>query len=173
MLNAIFREIKLEKFSNIPMANVIINNNVKPEGDILFVNGCYYIVLRLDNIENIINSLLHNMIHLENSINGIQDTSNRGTYHNKKFLLKANACGAITEKTKYGYKIIGVNEELSFIVNHYRKTFPNKKEFICNNTEKRKSSTRKYICPCCGNSFRATKNINVLCEDCGCKFELE
>ena len=31
---------------------------------------------------------------------------------------------------------------------------------------KKPSSTRKYICPCCGNSFRATKSINVLCMDC-------
>ena len=28
------------------------------------------------------------------------------------------------------------------------------------------SSTRKYICPCCGNSCRATKNINIGCLDC-------
>ena len=32
------------------------------------------------------------------------------------------------------------------------------------------SSTRKYICPCCHNSFRATKNINVLCLDCHTPF---
>jgi hypothetical protein len=28
------------------------------------------------------------------------------------------------------------------------------------------SSTRKYICPCCGNSVRATKNVNIGCLDC-------
>lgn len=33
-------------------------------------------------------------------------------------------------------------------------------------TGKRKTSTRKYQCPCCGNSFRATKEIRVLCMDC-------
>ena len=27
-----------------------------------------------------------------------------------------------------------------------------------------------YICPKCGNSFRATKNINVMCLDCNRKF---
>lgn len=32
------------------------------------------------------------------------------------------------------------------------------------------SSTRKYICPCCGNSFRATKEINVMCMDCNEQF---
>lgn len=172
ILNAIFREIKLEKFSDIPMVNVKINNNVKTDGDILFAEGCYYIILRLDNIENVINSLLHNMIHLENHINGIKDTSNRGAYHNKRFFLKANECGAITKRGKYGYEIIGVNDELTFIVNHYRKIFPNRKESTCRDVSSKKSSTRKYICPCCGNSFRATKNINVFCGECGVKFEL-
>ena len=33
-------------------------------------------------------------------------------------------------------------------------------------TGKRKTSTRKYQCPCCGNSFRATNEIRVLCMDC-------
>ena len=28
------------------------------------------------------------------------------------------------------------------------------------------SSTRKYICPCCGNSVRATKLVNIACLDC-------
>ena len=36
--------------------------------------------------------------------------------------------------------------------------------------KKPKSSTRKYICPSCGNTFRATKDINVLCMDCGEQF---
>lgn len=36
--------------------------------------------------------------------------------------------------------------------------------------QKPKCSTRKYICPKCGNSFRATKDINVLCLDCMTEF---
>ena len=36
---------------------------------------------------------------------------------------------------------------------------------------KKPSSTRKYICPCCGNSFRATKTLRVLCMDCNVQFE--
>ena len=31
---------------------------------------------------------------------------------------------------------------------------------------KKPSSTRKYICPKCGNSCRATKTINIICGDC-------
>lgn len=31
---------------------------------------------------------------------------------------------------------------------------------------KRPSSTRKYICPCCHNSVRATKDVHIICADC-------
>ena len=31
---------------------------------------------------------------------------------------------------------------------------------------KKKSSTRKYICPKCHNSVRATKDVNIACLDC-------
>ena len=29
------------------------------------------------------------------------------------------------------------------------------------------SHHRKYVFPCCGNSVRATKAVNILCMDCG------
>ena len=34
------------------------------------------------------------------------------------------------------------------------------------------SSTRKYICPICHQSVRATKVVNILCGDCMEKMEL-
>ena len=37
---------------------------------------------------------------------------------------------------------------------------------------KRPSSTRKYICPCCKNSVRATKTVNIICGDCMEKMEV-
>ena len=30
----------------------------------------------------------------------------------------------------------------------------------------RKSSSRKYVCPCCGMRVRATKVVNIACMDC-------
>lgn len=32
--------------------------------------------------------------------------------------------------------------------------------------ERRPSSTRKLICPKCGQSVRATRKVNILCGDC-------
>ena len=31
---------------------------------------------------------------------------------------------------------------------------------------KKKSSTRKYICDCCGISVRATKDVDIMCINC-------
>ena len=33
-------------------------------------------------------------------------------------------------------------------------------------TGKKSSSTRKYVCPLCGMSVRATKEVRVMCMDC-------
>ena len=30
----------------------------------------------------------------------------------------------------------------------------------------KKSNVIKYMCPCCGNSVRATKEVAILCVDC-------
>lgn len=35
-----------------------------------------------------------------------------------------------------------------------------------NGIRQKKSSTRKYVCPCCGMSVRATKVVNIKCGDC-------
>ncbi len=33
-------------------------------------------------------------------------------------------------------------------------------------TGRKPTSTRKYACPCCGMSVRATKAVNIACMDC-------
>ncbi len=36
----------------------------------------------------------------------------------------------------------------------------------------KRSSTRKYVCPCCKQSIRATKEVNIICGDCMEKMEV-
>lgn len=40
------------------------------------------------------------------------------------------------------------------------------------NNEGNKCNVRKYQCPKCGNSVRATKEVNIICGDCMIKMEL-
>ena len=43
-------------------------------------------------------TLIHEMVHLWNLQEGVQDTSRSGTYHNKNFKIAAEAHGLIVEK---------------------------------------------------------------------------
>ena len=59
----------------------------------------YEITLSAENldrpIEEIVATLLHEMIHLHCSLNNIKDTSNNHVYHNKKFKEEAEKYGLI------------------------------------------------------------------------------
>lgn len=118
--------------------------------------------------------------------------SQNGRYHNKKFKEEAEKRGIIISRGKYiGWSITKPDE--SFIKelkeNGIEKPIDINRDGIMGmqaltgltggtgnggmengkNTMlpiKPKCSTRKYACPSCGNSFGATKDINMMCMDC-------
>lgn len=134
------------------------------------------------NIESVVATLLHEMVHYYNYVNGIQDCSRGGTYHNKKFKAAAEARDLIVEHhDKYGWTITSpsdsllqfcLDNDLSYILINrnefygYRVTGTGTHSGAPATLPPKTSSTRKYICPCCGNSVRATKNVNIGCLDC-------
>lgn len=143
------------------------------------------------NIENVMATLQHELIHFYCQINNIADTSQGGRYHNKNFKREAEARGLIISYHKYiGYSVTEPSPEFIQVIKEYGIHKPleinrdgvmmvtgtnggsggdNGKDGTDGNggqTAKKKTSTRKYMCPCCGNSFRATKDIRVLCMDC-------
>ena len=141
-------------------------------------------------IENIVATLIHEGCHLYAIQNDIRDTSNNGFFHNRNFKELAEERGLHIEKHRtYGWTITEPTEEtLDFCIKNGLEDIQ-----ICRNSgfsfgsvgggakagngtmtppTPKKSSTRKYICPCCKTSFRATKYINVLCMDCNVPFEL-
>ena len=138
-------------------------------------------------IENIVATLIHEACHLYAIANDIKDTSNNGVYHNKRFKQLAEDRGLHIEKhEKYGYTITEPTEEtIDFCINNQLEDIQIVRQSSYSfgvsggksgngtptvPTTPKKSSTRKYICPCCGNSFRATKEINVMCMDCNEQF---
>ncbi|MCI2046210.1 MAG: SprT-like domain-containing protein [Faecalibacterium sp.] len=134
-------------------------------------------------IENITATLLHEMVHLYNLQNGIQDCSRGGAYHNKHFRDAATARDlSISFDKSIGWSITQPTPELcDFIIEQgwsdikmnrieWRYTPRGAGSGSATGIQvptPRTSSTRKYICPCCGNSVRATKSVNILCMDCG------
>lgn len=119
-------------------------------------------------IEIIVSSLLHEMVHYYNYTHNIKDCSRGNTYHNKKFKISAEEHGLFVIKHPiYGWVNTKPSKELLDFVyeNHLTNIMI---ERLSNNGDK-KNSSKKYICPKCGNSIRATKNVNIICGDCNLK----
>lgn len=134
-------------------------------------------------IEEVIATLLHEMVHYFNYQNGIQDCSRGNTYHNKRFKVAAESRGLqVSHHEKYGWSITQLTEQLiDFAINNgLTDILINRNESLAgfgitgtgthsgatSGTAVRPSSSRKYICPCCGNSVRATKAVRIACLDC-------
>lgn len=135
-------------------------------------------------IENVVSTLLHEMVHIYNMQHDIQDCSRGNTYHNKKFKAKAESVGLVIEYDKrIGYSITSPSDDLILYIadKGWEDIQMNRLEysFVSSGRSggsgdgstgtaktKKPSSTRKYICPCCGNSVRATKDLNIICGDC-------
>ena len=144
------------------------------------------------NIENVMATLQHELIHFYCQLNNIADTSQSGRYHNKNFKREAKARRLSISYAKYiGYSVTEPSQEFIEVLqsNGIEKPMNINRDGVMGiagiggngsgddngkggadgkgiQTGKRKTSTRKYQCPCCGNSFRATKEIRVLCMDC-------
>ena len=138
-------------------------------------------------IEHVLATLLHEMVHLYCMVNGIQDTSNGGRYHNKRFKAEAEKRDLKIEYAKYiGYSITSPTDKfISSIlkqglfrnIEHCRTggcsiipppypTDENGSGASGGSSGKKKTSTRKYRCSHCGISVRATKDVNIICGDC-------
>lgn len=127
-------------------------------------------------IENVLATLVHEMVHIYCMETGIKDTSNNGRYHNKRFKTEAEMRDLkIAYAPTIGWSVTEPTE--GFIRNlkawglydaceNYRLGALQTDSSNGTDKPRKKSSTRKYYCPVCGNSVRATKDVNILCMDC-------
>lgn len=138
-------------------------------------------------LENILASLLHEMVHMYNDvILNIQDTSRKNMYHNKYFAKQAEQRGlTVTRSEHYGYAHTAPADRLlEWVLEHDEL----REVEMCranpalvsvgigthasNGGELRPVSTtgnshhRTYRCPRCDNGVRATKQVNIICGDC-------
>lgn len=142
-------------------------------------------------VANVISTLMHEMCHLYAMENNIKDTSNNYRYHNKHFKEIAeqrdlkisyhDSIGwSVTEPTeklletivKYGldvqmeYVRMGENGWSGGNGDDGNGDDGSDGNGLNGKRPKKKSNTRKYMCPACHNSVRATKDVNILCMDC-------
>ena len=123
-------------------------------------------------IEEVVATLLHEMVHYYNCINKIKDCSRGNLYHNKYFKVAAEQRDLLVEHSQsYGWSHTRPSEALlDFVIeNNLTDILLNRNDFSCSyrGGEKHKtSSTRKYVCPKCALSVRATRTVNIACVDC-------
>ncbi len=130
------------------------------------------------SVYDVLSTLVHEMCHLYNLQQGIQDTSRSNIYHNKIFKDTAEAHGLNCEhidkagwaRTSCTDKLkLWIDENITFNSFHVYKQ-------RTDNTDKHtkpKQSSRKYVCPCCGLIVRATKEAHISCIDCNEEMLLE
>lgn len=143
-------------------------------------------------IEETVATMLHEMVHIYNMTHDIKDTSRGTTYHNRRFKEKAESVGLIIEKTPgIGWSVTSPSDDLILYIAEkgWNDIMISRREiqgiFIGTGglkpkdgadgekPPKKPSSTRKYVCTCCGNSVRATKNVNIMCMDCDTQMVIE
>lgn len=121
-------------------------------------------------INEIAATLIHEMCHQYATVHEMKDTSRSGNYHNKLFKKIAETHGLKVEcVAKIGWSHTTLTDETAAMITDFAAAnpptviyrIPVMKCQITKNT-----STRKYICPICGQSVRATKRVNIMCMDC-------
>ena len=135
-------------------------------------------------IEETLDTMIHEMVHLYCRENGIKEVSRGGTYHNGRFKEEAEKrglecfkCGQYGWNTRPSDKLIEyalskdwneirIGRNSGFLGIRTGATGTGHSGAASDNGERRPSSTRKLQCLCCGNSVRATKTVRIMCMDC-------
>lgn len=134
-------------------------------------------------IEETLDTMIHEMVHLYCRENTIKEVSRGGKYHNGKFKAIAEAHGLTCVRCgQYGWNTTPNDGLVAYALEKGwseirigRASLPPMIRLGAGGPAqagaqpeggKRPSSTRKLVCPCCGQSVRATKKVNILCGDC-------
>lgn len=134
-------------------------------------------------IEETLDTMLHEMVHLYCRQHDIKEVSRGGKYHNKRFKAIAEEHGLTCVPCgQYGWNTTPGDNLVEYALNKGwneillgRNSLPPAMRTGATGTaqpgtapggEKRPSSTRKLICPKCSQSVRATQKVNILCGDC-------
>ena len=134
-------------------------------------------------IEETLDTMIHEMVHLYCRENGIKEVSRGGTYHNGRFKEEAEKrglecfrCGQHGWNTRPSERLVeyALSKDWNEIRIGRNSGFQpirigssgTSQPSTAGTGERRPSSTRKLQCPCCGNSVRATKTVRIMCMDC-------
>lgn len=128
--------------------------------------------------EEIFGTLLHEMVHAKQHQDG---TASRGGYHNGEFAREMERCGLITSDTgEPGGKRVGRVTHYIQPGGAFEKFIPRLKaegiEISWQAAKEIKKEVKsrnktKYTCPECQTNTWGAPGLNIICGDCGKKFE--
>ena len=127
-------------------------------------------------IELVSSTLIHEMVHLSNLVNGIVDCNPKTQNHNKFFKELAEKVGMIVERVeRRGWATTFLSDNLKSIVKESNvedvfkaaRIEPDRED-----KEREKKPVNKYICGC-GVVMKSTKELDIICGKCMERFEVE
>lgn len=134
--------------------------------------------LQTENINNILLTIVHELVHYKAKIEGIKDTSANGNFHNKNFKSLGEQYGLIFKEKdkKYGWSS---SETDDFLLEIFKICAKETKldEILLSakrdrlKPKKPKKNFYKFKCPSCNMVVHAKLNTNLLCGLCKVKFE--
>ena len=129
------------------------------------------------SISEIAATLIHEMCHQFAKVNKFKDTMRSGSYHNKLFRKIAEDHGLNVELNGgRGWSVTTLKESTCRLLEEFSKqnsVIPVYRVMQIKPKRVRNVSVRKYVCPDCEASVRATKAVNVVCGDCNKQMQEE
>ncbi len=123
------------------------------------------------SLSDIMETLLHQMVHLYCKQKNLTDVSNNGHYHNKTFRNIASTHGLIVQKSRSnGWSDTSLSEEAyDYFECDRNYSFRLFHSTPAPSAPKRTGGARyKYECPKCKRSVRGNKTTKVICGYCNC-----
>ena len=128
-------------------------------------------------ISEIASTLIHEMSHQFARVNNFKDTARSGSFHNKLFKEIAEDHGLKVEYVHgRGWTATTLSEGTAKLLSGFVEKHPQTliyREMPIKVKRVRDVSIRKYVCPDCEISVRATKAVNVVCGDCNKQMQEE
>ena len=122
------------------------------------------------SIPEVASTLIHEMCHQWAKVNDFKDTARSGSFHNKLFKEIAEDHGLDVEYVHgRGWAVTTLKGSSAQLLQEFLKQHPQRliyREMPIKVKRIRDVSVRKYVCPDCEISVRATKAVNVMCGDC-------
>lgn len=123
--------------------------------------------------QEIMRTLLHEMVHLYCHQNGIKETSRNGTFHNKRFKDECEKHGLYYDEPadkKYGWAFPKLTPDTVILIEGFdidRKSFLIARVDETPSKATKKANSFKWVCPSCEDTVRSTKaDVKLVCGNC-------